>query len=260
MEIGLRDLREALARFPLALYFAWSDTKARYKRSVLGPFWLVLNTAIGVVGLGFVWSALLKANKTEFIPSLTIGLVVWQMLSGCLAEAPGIFYRQASQIKDINLPSFFISLQVVLRQLINAGHNFVVVIVIFIIFPGHISLTALLAIPGLIIVIVNLLWVTQLLGLIGARYRDLEPLVVAFLPILFFVSPVIYSAKQLGGDLEPLLLFNPLADWLGLIRDPIMGMTPTLGAYLYALAITAAGWLITLRTTSRKRHRLPYWI
>ena len=259
MEIGLRDLREALARFPLALYFAWSDTKARYKRSVLGPFWLVLNTTIGVVGLGFVWSTLLKANKAEFIPSLTIGLVVWQMLSGCLSEAPAIFYRQVSQIKDINLPSFFISLQVVLRQLINVAHNFVVVVVIFIIFPGHVSMTAFLAIPGLIIVVLNLLWVTQLLGLIGARYRDLEPLVVAFLPILFFVSPVIYSAKQLG-DLEPFLLFNPLAYWVGLIRDPIMGVTPAPNAYLYALVITVAGWLVTLRTTSRKRHRLPYWI
>jgi ABC-type polysaccharide/polyol phosphate export permease len=259
MEIGLRDLREALARFPLALYFAWSDTKARYKRSVLGPFWLVLNTTIGVVGLGFVWSTLFKANKADFIPSLTVGLIVWQMLSGCVSEAPAVFYRQASQIKDINLPSFFISLQVVLRQLINLCHNFIVVVAIFIIFPGHISLTAFLAIPGLIIAVLNLLWVIQLLGLIGARYRDLEPLVVAFLPILFFVSPVIYSAKQLG-DLEFIQLFNPMACWLGLIKDPIMGVTPTASAYVYALVITAIGWWITLWTTSRKRHRLPYWI
>src|ERR1700722_14383636 len=143
MEIGLRDLREALARFTLALYFAWSDTRARYKRSVLGPFWLVLNMAIGVVGLGFVWSTLLKVEKSEFITALTIGLVVWQMLSGCLSEAPAVFYRQVSQIKDINLPSFFISLQVVLRQLINVGHNFVVVAVVFLIFPKHLSLLAL---------------------------------------------------------------------------------------------------------------------
>jgi ABC-type polysaccharide/polyol phosphate export permease len=46
MDIGLRDLREALARFPLALYFAWSDTRARYKRSVLGPFWLLSALAL----------------------------------------------------------------------------------------------------------------------------------------------------------------------------------------------------------------------
>jgi ABC-type polysaccharide/polyol phosphate export permease len=259
MRIGLRDLYDALSRLPLALYFAWSDTKARYRRSVLGPFWLVLNTSIGVVGLGFIWSTLLNSNKSEFIPSLTIGLVVWQMLSGCLAEAPGIFYRQISQIKDINLPSFFISLQVILRQLINVGHNFVVVVVVFIIFPDHLSSTALLAIPGLIIVLLNLLWVIQLLGLIGARYRDLEPLIVAFLPILFFLSPVIYRASQLG-DLQTVMLFNPLAYWIGLIRDPVMGIVPSLGSYVYALVVLAVGWTVAIQTTSRKRHRLPYWI
>jgi ABC-type polysaccharide/polyol phosphate export permease len=259
MELGLRDLREALARFPLALYFAWSDTRARYKRSVLGPFWLVLNTAIGVVGLGFVWSTLLKVEKSEFIPALTIGLVVWQMLSGCLSEAPAVFYRQVSQIKDINLPSFFISLQVVLRQLINVGHNFVVVAVVFLIFPKHLSLLALLAIPGFVLVVLNLLWVTQILGLIGARYRDLEPLVVAFLPILFFVSPVIYSTKQLG-NLQPFLLFNPLAPWVEVIRDPITGVVPDVSVYVYSFVITIAGWALTLWMTSKKRHRLPYWI
>ena len=80
-----------------------------------------------------------------------------------------------------------------------------------------------------------------ILGLVGARYRDLEPLVVAFLPILFFVSPVIYSAKQLG-DLQPFLLFNPLAYWVGMIRDPIMGDDAERERYIYALVITVVGW------------------
>jgi ABC-type polysaccharide/polyol phosphate export permease len=76
METGVLDLTEALKRLSVALYFAWSDTKARYKRSVLGPFWLVLSTMVGVVGLGVIWSVLLKVDRREFIPSLTIGLIV----------------------------------------------------------------------------------------------------------------------------------------------------------------------------------------
>jgi ABC-type polysaccharide/polyol phosphate export permease len=146
-----------------------------------------------------------------------------------------------------------------LRQLINVGHNFVVVAVVFLIFPKHLSLLALLAIPGFVLVVLNLLWVTQILGLIGARYRDLEPLVVAFLPILFFVSPVIYSTKQLG-NLQPFLLFNPLAPWVEVIRDPITGVVPDVSVYVYSFVITIAGWALTLWMTSKKRHRLPYWI
>jgi ABC-type polysaccharide/polyol phosphate export permease len=259
METGLRDLFEAIDRLPLARYFAWSDTKARYRRSFLGPFWLVLSTMVGVVGLGFVWSTLLKVDRAEFIPSLTIGLIVWQLISGCVSEGSAVFYRQASQIKDINLPSFFVSFQLVLRQLINFGHNIVVFIFVLLIFPQHVSVLAFLAIPGLIVVVLNLLWVVQILGYVGARFRDIEPLVVSFMPILFFLSPVIYRASQLG-PLEPIMVFNPLGYWIGLIRDPVLGTVPGAGTYLYALAVTVAGWTAALWLTARKRHRLPYWI
>lgn len=259
MEIGWRDLVEAIERLRLAVYFAWSDTKARYRRSFLGPFWLVLSTMVGVVGLGLVWSVLLRVDRAEFIPSLTIGLIVWQLISGCLAEGPAVFYRQASQIKDINLPSFFVSTQLILRQLVNLFHNIIVFIVVLAIFPRHASLLALLAIPGLILVIFNLLWVVQILGYVGARFRDVEPLVVAFLPILFFLSPVIYHARQLGA-MEPIMALNPIGYWIGLIRDPVLGVVPSVGIYLFALAVTVAGWAAALWLTARKRHRLPYWI
>lgn len=259
MEIGWRDLIEAIDRLRLALYFAWSDTKARYRRSYLGPFWLVLSTMVGVVGLGFIWSILLKVDRAEFIPSLTIGLIVWQLISGCISEGATVFYRQASQIKDINLPSFFVSIQLILRQLINFLHNIVVFVVVMAIFPRHASPLALLAIPGLILVTLNLLWVVQILGFIGARFRDVEPLIVAFLPILFFLSPVIYRANQLGA-IEPIMALNPVGYWIGLIRDPVLGVVPSLGIYLFALAVTVAGWAAALWLTSRKRHRLPYWI
>jgi len=254
-----RDLTEAMSRLPLALYFAWSDTKARYKRSVLGPFWLVITTLIGVVGLGIIWSILLKVNREDFLPPLAIGLVVWQMIAGCVADAPSLFYRQSGQIKDINLPAFLVALQLMMRHLINFAHNFVVVGIVFLVFERHFSLVALLAAPGLVIVLLNLLWVVQLLGLIGARFRDVDPLVAAFLPILFFLSPVIYRAKQLGA-LKSIMAFNPLAYWIDLISQPLLGTAPSGRAYAVALAITGLGWLITLWATSRNRSRLPYWI
>jgi ABC-type polysaccharide/polyol phosphate export permease len=259
METGLFDLKEAVKRLPVAIYFAWSDTRARYKRSVLGPFWLVLSTMVGVVGLGVIWSVLLKVDRQEFIPSLTIGLIVWGMISGCIAESAAVFYRQAAQIKDINLPSFFLSLQLVLRQLINFGHNILVFIVVMAIYPEHVSLADFLAIPGLILVIFNLLWLAQILGYIGARFRDLEPLIVAFLPILFFLSPVVYRASQLG-PLQSIMAFNPLTYWIGLVRDPLLGVIPTPGTYILAVATTVVGWAAALWLTGSRRHRLPYWI
>ncbi|MGD0720741.1 MAG: ABC transporter permease [Roseiarcus sp.] len=259
MEVGFLDLAQGITRLPVALFFSWSDTKARYKRSVLGPFWLVLSTLVGVGGLGLIWGVLLKVDKAEFIPSLTIGLIIWQLISGSISEGAGIFYRQAAFIKDINVPSFFVSIQLILKQLINFCHNIFVFVIVMIIFPEHISVVAFLAIPGLIIVILNMVWIIQLLGYVGARYRDLEPLIVTFLPILFFLSPVVYRASQLG-TLAHIMTFNPLTYWIGLVRDPILGVVPSFQTYALAAAVTVAGWAAALWMTASRRHRLPYWI
>lgn len=59
------DIFRALANMPAVLFLSWSDAKVRYKRSMLGPSWLTLGTAIGVGRLGFVWATLFKMDKVE---------------------------------------------------------------------------------------------------------------------------------------------------------------------------------------------------
>ena len=95
MPPGLADIVRAFKMPRLILYMAWSDIRARYKRSVLGPFWITLSTAIGVVGLGFIWSELFKMDRASFIPLLTIGLILWQFMSACIIESTTVFSRQA---------------------------------------------------------------------------------------------------------------------------------------------------------------------
>lgn len=243
----------------MALYFAWTETLARYRRSLLGPLWLVLSTLIGVGGLGLVWSALLKIDARDFIPSLAVGLVTWQLISGSITEATTVFSRAGGSILNIKLPTFLMSFQLLFRQLINFGHNLVVVLLVLLIYPDHIGAAALFAIPGLLIVAVSLAGVIQLFGFFGARFRDLDPLISSFMPILFFLSPVIYQSRQLNG-MEYLMEFNPMAHWIRLIRDPVMGVFPTVGSYLAALAILAAIWAAALWITSSRAHRLPYWV
>jgi ABC-type polysaccharide/polyol phosphate export permease len=223
---GWSDLLQTVKMLPLSLYFAWGDTRARYRRSVLGPLWLVLGTAVGVVGLGFLWSELLHVDKATFIPSLSIGLVVWQLLSGCILEASNIYIQNAKLIRNLRTPLLVFPVQLLLRQLINFGHNLLVVFVVLLIFPPPLSLTQLLLIPGLLIVVGNLFWISTLIGLLGARFRDLGPLVGSFMPLMFFLTPVIYRPKQLAMS-EFIAWLNPLTYLVSLVRDPVLGVAPT---------------------------------
>ena len=252
-------LKEIWRQAAIAWYFAWSDTRARYKRSVLGPFWLVLTTLIGVAGLAFVWGALLEVDKKTFVASITVGLVLWQMISTGITASTSIFVTNASAIKNIRTPSWRISLQLLLTQVVNLLHNIVVVILVLFIYPQNMSSSALLFIPGLVIVAVNLLWVIQFLGFLGARFRDLDPLVGSLMPVLFFLTPVLYRPSDLGARAE-LMQFNPLAYWVEIVRGPILGDIPHMSAYGIAIAMAVIGWIVTFWLTAAKSDRLPYWV
>ena len=249
----------AFERLNLAFHIAWSDTRARYRRSVLGPFWLVLGTAIGVGGLGFVWSNLFDFDRSIFIPSLTVGLVVWYLLTGTIVGATAVFYHNRQLLLNMPVSSMLVSVQLILRELVNFAHNLVIVVIVLVIFPQPIGLTTLLVIPGLILVCINLLWVIQLIGYFGARFRDLEPLVSAIMQPLFFLTPVIFRPEQLGANAF-ILNLNPLAYWLSLIRDPIMGQAPTMLTWIVSILMAVLGWTAALYITAKKRHRLAYWI
>ena len=254
-----REIQGALRRIGLAFHIAWTDTRIRYRRSVLGPFWLVLGTIIGVGGLAFVWGALLKVDTDVFVPSITIGLVVWYLLSSTIMESTGVFYNNRQSLLNMPVSSLLLSLQLLLRQLINFGHNLVVVVIVLVIIPKHLNAMSFLVIPGFLLVAINLLWIIQFIGYLGARYRDLEPLVMAIMQPLFFLTPVIFRPNQLG-DKSFLLQFNPLTHLLSLIRDPLMGSNPSMLNWSIALAMAILGWAAALYMTAKKRHRLSYWV
>lgn len=258
-EVVGAEILQTLKRLDLAFFLAWSDTRTRYRRSTLGPFWLVLGTAIGVGGLGFVWSRLFQADASVFIPSLTIGLVVWYLLSSCLTESSSIFYNNRELLLNIPFASLLLSLQLLLRLLVNFAHNFLVVIAVLLIYPSNISPMAFLAIPGFLLVCFNLLWVAQLFGYVGARFRDLEPLLVAIMQPLFFLTPVIFRSEQLGTN-SLIILLNPFAHWLSLIRDPLMGKAPEMSSWIISIAMAIAGWALALYVTDTSRRRLSYWV
>jgi ABC-type polysaccharide/polyol phosphate export permease len=56
------------------------------------------------------------------------------------------------------------------------------------------------------------------------------------------------------------MAFNPLTYWIGLVRDPLLGVVPGPGTYILALTTTVVGWTAALWLTGSRRHRLPYWI
>jgi ABC-type polysaccharide/polyol phosphate export permease len=257
--IGLSDLLQGLKNFHIAWLYAWGDTKARYKRSILGPFWIVLTTLVSIAGLGYIWSLLFGMRPEELVPSLTLGLVVWQLLSSCILESSSIFIRFSSFIKNVPVPYSMFPLYLVARQFIYFLHAALVIVLVFIVFPSPISSVQLLIVPNLLILLINLFWIVFLFSLIGAKFRDFEQIISALMPMFFFLSPVIYKPNQITFS-SLIIWLNPFTYMIALVRDPLLGVLPDPLIYVVSLLGMVVGSLLTLYVLGKSKAKLPFWV
>lgn len=259
MRSGMDDLIETFKNPNLFLFLAMSDIKARYKRSVLGPLWITISTAIGVVGLGIIWSALFHLDRTTYIPTLTVGLILWQFLSSSVVEASTLFTRYAGIIRNIDLPLSMYSSLMLTRQLIVFAHNIPLFFLVVVCVGFPVNAHMLLFFPAMLLVIANLYWMITLIGILGARFRDLEYLIATVMPLLMFFTPVMYRPNAL--PFSPLLTWlNPLADMIEMVRHPLLGEPIPLSLVVINIAMLIVGGAVTMYLFNAKRRRIALWV
>jgi ABC-type polysaccharide/polyol phosphate export permease len=253
------DLRRAARLLHVIAFMAAGDLRARYRRSVLGPFWITLGTAAGTLGLGLVWSELLHMERAVFVPSLTAGLIMWQLLSSCILESTTTYWRQSAILRNLSVPLSMPPIQMLLKHLINFAHNLPVFAAVVLIFRLPVGWLTLLAVPGLLLVAVNLLWMALLFAMLGARFRDFEYVVGAAMPVLMFLSPVFYRPSYLPFN-GRFVWLNPLSHLIEIVRYPLLNAAPPGFVVLTTLLLAGGGWAVTLWLFNAKHKRIAYWL
>ena len=175
--MAVRDLRGAWSLRRLCWTLAWLDIKLRYRGSLLGPFWLTLSTAIMVAAMGGIYAALFHMNLHEYLPFLTLSLVLWGFLSTLVGDACLGFTASEGMIRSVRMPFTLYAARIVVRNLVVLAHNVVVIVVVFAIFRIWPGATALLALPGFALWLVDALALAVTLGALCARFRDIPPIV-----------------------------------------------------------------------------------
>jgi len=260
LKLALDDVRQGFARRDLWLLLGWHDIRQKFRRSLLGPFWLTISTAILLVALGLVYSAIFKLNLSEYFPFLAAGIVTWSLISSLVIEGCQTFIGVEPMIKQIRLPFTVHAFRVVWRNILVFLHNIVIVIVVVLIFaqlPGLVSLFCLLV--GLGLLMLNGVWVCLLLGLICTRFRDMPPMIGSLIQLVFFVTPIIWHPSLLAGR-QRIVNFNPFYHFIELLRAPMLNTVPTVETWAAVIAITVVGWLVTVLAFWRYRRRIAYWI
>ena len=105
----LKDTWDGGTRWRLWLQWAWVETKSRYARTVIGPFWISLTLAIQLAGMTLIFAKLFKMEVSTYMPYVAAGLVAWSTISSILIEGCGTFLSGASLMRTTNLvPPVFV--------------------------------------------------------------------------------------------------------------------------------------------------------
>ena len=261
--LALADIIDGARASHLWGMLGWQDIRRRYRRSVLGPFWLTISMGVLVAALGTLYGALFNVEPADYVPHLALGFIVWTLISGLITDGCTAFITVASIIKQTNVPLSVHVYRMVWCHALILFHNAAIIVVVaalFAVWPGW---TGLLALPGLVLLCLNGLWVGLLLGIVSARFRDVPPIVASVVRILFFVTPIIWMPDLMPGRalmLAVVLDFNPFFHFVEIVRAPLLGQAPDLVSWLAVMGITLGGWAVTFALFCKYRRRIAYWV
>lgn len=289
---AIEDIREGFSQRELWSHLGWQDIKQRYRRSVIGPFWITISQGVISLGLGILYSTLWGLHVSTFLPYIATGFIVWTFISGCLSEGMETFITNEGLIKQIRAPLTVYMLRTVWRQSLMFAHNIIVVVIIVSIFSGSLSHPyglskgicepdpnvichpglgwySFSAIPAFLLLALNACWVTLLVGIISTRYRDIPQLINSLIQLLFYMTPIVWPIDQLYGtggraDLAkwvvPIVHLNPFYHFVQILRAPLIGQAVNPWSWVVVIGITIVGWLLALVAMRNYRARVSYWV
>jgi ABC-2 type transport system permease protein/lipopolysaccharide transport system permease protein len=180
-------------------------------------------------------------------------------VSTVIIEGCQTFLSAHNIITQVRMPFSVHAWRSVYRNLIVLAHNMVIVPLVLIIFSVPVGWSVLIIVPALAILTINGIWVSILLGMISARYRDVPPIVTSFVQVLFFVTPVFWPPEALGIWMQALPL-NPLFAAVDVVRAPLLGSAPLAYSWTVLLVSTVVGCIGTFFLFAKFRPRIAYWI
>ena len=256
---ALQDIRDGWRHRNLWGTMGLQDIKQRYRRSVIGPFWLTISMGVMVGALGLVWGMIFKQQMDNYLPYLCAGFVLWALISSLILEGTTAFTSGEGMIKQLTAPLSVHVYRIVWSNFIIFLHNIWILFIVLLWYGKNPGWVALLSLPAVGLLLMNGVWVGLLFGLLSARFRDIPQIIASVVQVTFFLTPIIWRPDMLP-ERALVLELNPFYYALKIVRDPLIGIAPTAHDWLMMLLITAAGWALALLFYTVYRWRLAYWL
>jgi lipopolysaccharide transport system permease protein len=258
--LAVTDVYEGLKEWRIWFLLAWQDTKLRYRRSTLGPLWITLSMAVTIYTMGLLYGRLFKMDLSLYYPFLATGLLTWSLISSLLTEGASIFLEAEQFIKQVKQPYSIFVFRMVTKCFIVFFHNILVFIPIILFFNVKLNFHTLFIFLSLAILWINGIVYSVIFAILGTRFRDIVQLIISLVQVVFFLTPIIWSPSVLPERYQYIVKINPFAQFMELLRNPLLGSLPSAYAIFFITIVTLLGFFVSFVVFARYRARIPYWL
>jgi len=236
LRLGPR-LRELFRHRELLVNLARKETKVRYKSSVLGVAWSMLNPALYLLVFYVVFTVFLPSGIPNFVVYLLAGVVPWTLFASGLQGATGSVVANGALVTKVAFPREILPLSTIGAALVNFGYQSVVLIAALLVFIYPFLGPALVLVPlALVVLVLFLAAVGMATSAFNVRHRDTTHLVDLALLAWFWVTPIVYQgprlvAESLGDRALQLYLLNPMTNVVLAFQRALYGGTSRVALY-----------------------------
>lgn len=244
-------------------HLALSDIRIKYRRSLLGLAWAVLQPLALTLLLAFVMGSFFNAPINNYAPFIFSGLICWEFIVSSSVNGCASFIGAEGYVKQFSHPLIIYTLRSVIPTFINLLCAFSGLLVWVLLWkPSNVGfswLALLLAFPLLFLFVWPLATIT---AFIGTRFRDFSQLIVIGLQGIYYISPVFFLPKMfVAANIGFLIEYNPIYHLLNLFRKPLLeGVLPSANDYLYVIGTSIALWLFAWFLIRRDEKKIIFYL
>ncbi len=224
----------------------------RYRRTLLGYLWTLINPLLMMSVMAVVFSTLFKADLKAFAVFLFAGMIPWNFFSSVVTQSGTAFINNEGLIKKIYLPKVIFPLSIAFALLIDSLLSFAALFLIILVLGGSLSWSLLFLPVSFALLFLFAMGFGLIMSIVTIFFRDLQHVILIAMQGLFFLTPILYKHDALAGKVAWLVKLNPVTPFIALFRVPIIDATTpdaTILAWAASIAVVtmAAGLFVFLR-------------
>jgi len=253
LSLKLRDIWQ----YRELLYFlTWRDVKVRYKQTVIGFLWAIIQPLLKMVVFSIIFGGLAKMDSEGFPYPIFLyaGLLPWQFFASAVSRSGESVVGSANLIKKVYFPRLIIPIASVGACLVDFAISFIILIVLMFYYSIIPTLSTFMVLPLVLATIFTALGVGMFISALNVAYRDFRYVLPFLVQIWMFLTPVIYSTGIIPENWRWLILLNPMAGIVDAYRSAILGKSfewGSLGISIGIAVIVFLFGLIYFRKTER---------